>query len=155
MPWQETSLEQQKELDEHKIAYLNHYNKWIDLARAEQLTPEGNWSTWLILAGRGWGKTTTGAQDICNYALRNPNSQIAVITPTFGDLRRVAFGGISGLLSMIPYECMLKGRGQGYNSASAEIRLANGSKIMGFSSTEPDRLRGVQFHRAWCDELAS
>ncbi len=155
MPWQETSLEQQKELDEHKIAYLHHYNKWIDLARAEQLTPEGNWSTWLILAGRGWGKTTTGAQDICNFALKYPNSQIAVITPTFGDLRRVAFGGISGLLSMIPYECMLKGRGQGYNSASAEIRLANGSKIMGFSSTEPDRLRGVQFHRAWCDEIAS
>lgn len=107
------------------------------------------------MAGRGWGKTLTGATDIALYALRNPNSQIAVITPTFGDLRRVAFGGVSGLLSIIPYECMLQGRGQGYNSSSVEIRLSNGSKIFGFSSTEPDRLRGVQFHRAWCDELAS
>lgn len=57
-------------------------------------------------------------------------------------------------MSIIPKECLMSGRGQGYNSSSAEIRLYNGSKIMGFSATEPDRLRGPQFHRAWCDELA-
>ena len=152
---QEPSQAQQRELENHRIAYLQHYNEWLDTARSEQITPFGDWSIWLILAGRGWGKTTTGARDVCLYALRHPNSQIAVITPTFGDLRRVAFGGVSGLLSMIPFDCLLKGRGQGYNSSSAEIRLTNGSKIMGFSATEPDRLRGVQFHRAWCDELAA
>ena len=110
---------------------------------------------WLILAGRGWGKTRTGATDIAYYALANPETICAVVTPTFGDIRRVAFGGVSGLMSIIPKECLMKGRGQGYNSSSAEIRLYNGSKILGFSATEPDRLRGPQFHRAWCDELAS
>jgi predicted phage terminase large subunit-like protein len=89
------------------------------------------------------------------YALRNPEVQVAVVTPTFGDLRRVAFGGVSGVLKTLPPECLLEGRGQGYNSSASEIRLFNGSKIMGFSATEPDRLRGPQFHRAWCDELAA
>ena len=49
----------------------------------------------------------------------------------------------------------MRGRGRGYNASGASIRLYNGSQIMGFSATEPDRLRGPQFHRAWCDELAA
>jgi predicted phage terminase large subunit-like protein len=89
------------------------------------------------------------------YALRNPEVRVAVVTPTFGDLRRVAFEGVSGILKTMPKECLLNGRGQGYNSSASEIRLYNGSIIMGFSATEPDRLRGPQFHRAWCDELAA
>ena len=128
---------------------------WINTARDNQLTPTGDWHIWLILAGRGWGKTRTGAADAMLYALRNPEVQVAVVTPTFGDLRRVAFQGVSGILKMMPDECLLEGRGQGYNSSASEIRLYNGSKIMGFSATEPDRLRGPQFHRAWCDELAA
>lgn len=107
------------------------------------------------MAGRGWGKTRTGAADAMLYALRNPEVRVAVVTPTFGDLRRVAFEGVSGILKTMPKECLLNGRGQGYNSSASEIRLYNGSIIMGFSATEPDRLRGPQFHRAWCDELAA
>ena len=131
------------------------YTDWLSTARAKQLTPLGNWHIWLILAGRGWGKTRTGATDVMLYALRNPEVQVAVVTPTFGDLRRVAFEGVSGILSTMPKDCLMNGRGQGYNATASEIRLFNGSKIMGFSATEPDRLRGPQFHRAWCDELAS
>lgn len=93
--------------------------------------------------------------DAMLYALRNPESQVAVVVPTFGDLRRVAFGGVSGIIKHLPPEAMLQGRGQGYSASSQEIRLYNGSKIMGFSATEPDRLRGPQFHRAWCDEIAA
>ena len=93
--------------------------------------------------------------DALLYALKNPESQVAVVTPTFGDIRRVAFGGVSGILKHLPRECLMSGRGQGYNATASEIRLFNGSKIMGFSATEPDRLRGPQFHRAWCDELAA
>ena len=89
------------------------------------------------------------------YALRNPEVQVAVVTPTFGDLRRVAFGGVSGILKNLPRECLMPGRGQGFNASASEIRLYNGSKIMGFAATEPERLRGPQFHRAWCDELAA
>ena len=133
----------------------NLYTDCLNKARPAQLTPIGDWHIWLILAGRGWGKTLTGAYDATLYALRNPEVQVAVVTPTFGDLRRVAFGGVSGILKTLPHECLLEGRGQGYNSSASEIRLFNGSKIMGFSATEPDRLRGPQFHRAWCDELAA
>ena len=131
------------------------FSDWSDQARYEQLPLEGDWNIWLILAGRGWGKTRTGAMDAVLFALNNPQVQVAVVTPTFGDLRRVAFGGISGILPNIPKELLLEGRGQGYSAANQEIRLYNGSKIMGFSATEPDRLRGPQFHRAWCDELAA
>ena len=138
----------------HK-AVASLYTDWLSTARPTQLTPVGDWNIWLILAGRGWGKTRTGASDALLYALRNPNVQVAVLAPTFGDIRRVAFGGVSGILKTCPEECMLKGRGQGYNSSASEIRLFNGSIIYGFSATEPERLRGPQFHRAWCDELAA
>ena len=124
------------------------YIDWIETARPTQITPFGDWHIWLILAGRGWGKTRTGAMDTMLYALRNPETRVAVVTPTFGDLRRVAFEGVSGILKHIPQECLMLGRGQGYNASASEIRLHNGSIIMGFSSTEPDRLRGPQFHRA-------
>jgi predicted phage terminase large subunit-like protein len=131
------------------------YSDWLDTARDSQLTPKGDWAVWLILAGRGWGKTRTGGTDAALYALKNPNVRVAVVVPTFGDLKRVAFGGESGILSYLPRECLLAGRGQGYNSSAQEIRLFNGSIIQGFSAAEPERLRGPQFHRAWCDEIAA
>ena len=137
----------------HTAATL--YSDWQLEARYSQLPPEGDWNIWLILAGRGFGKTHTGARDAALFALQNPQSQVAVVVPTFGDIRRVAFGGPSGILNFLPKELLLQGRGQGYNATGQEIRLWNGSKIMGFSATEPDRLRGPQFHHAWCDEIAA
>lgn len=131
------------------------YSDWQLSARPSQLPPKGDWNIWLILAGRGFGKTHTGARDAALFAMRNPQTQVAVVVPTFGDIRRVAFGGPSGILNFIPKELLLQGRGQGYNATGQEIRLWNGSKIMGFSATEPDRLRGPQFHHAWCDEIAA
>lgn len=125
------------------------------MARPEQVTPKGLWNVWLILAGRGWGKTMTGAFDTMIYALNNPDVRVAVVVPTFGDLSRVAFGGVSGIINWLPPSCLLKGRGQGYSSTAQEIRLYNGSLIQGFAATEPERLRGPQFHRAWCDEIAA
>ena len=137
-------------------ATVTLYTDWLKTARSKQLEPKGKFNIWLILAGRGWGKTRTGAQDIALYALRNPNSQCAVVAPTHGDLRRVCFGGPSGLLSIIPPECFLVNEDtKGYASSTSEIRLHNGSKIVGYAAINPDRLRGPQFHRAWCDELAA
>ena len=130
--------------------------EWLETARDKQLQPKVNHYIWLILAGRGWGKTRTGAQDIALFALRNPNSSCAVVAPTHGDLRRVCFGGPSGLISIIPKECFIQSNDQkGYSSSVAEIRLFNGSKITGYAAQEPERLRGPQFHRAWCDEVAA
>jgi phage terminase large subunit-like protein len=130
---------------------------WLETARVKQLQPkEKPHYIWLILAGRGWGKTRTGAQDIALYALRNPNTICAVVAPTSGDLRRVCFGGPSGLVSIIPKECLGDEKNiKGYSSSMNEIRLHNGSKIVGYAASEPDRLRGPQFHRAWCDEVAA
>ena len=130
------------------------YTKWLKTARPKQIDPD-NKNIWMILAGRGWGKTRTGSQDIALYALRNPESQCAVIAPTIGDLRRVCFEGVSGIIKQIPNECFKDGSPKSYNKSTSEVLLANGSKIMGFSASEPDRLRGSQYHRAWCDELAA
>lgn len=134
------------------LAYINYWRT----SRDKQLTPEGDWNIWLILAGRGWGKTRTGSYDIVNYAIRNPNTISAVVAPTSGDLRRVCFEGVSGIRQIIPDECLKDKAGtKAYNKTTAQINLWNGSKIIGFSASEPDRLRGSQYHRAWCDELAA
>jgi len=132
------------------------YIKYWASSRDKQLTPEGDWNIWLILAGRGWGKTRTGSFDIVNYAVRNQNTICAVVAPTSGDLRRVCFEGISGIKQLIPDELLKDKIGlKAYNKSTAQINLWNGSKIIGFSASEPDRLRGSQYHRAWCDELAA
>ena len=131
------------------------YSKWVGQARQKQLPPDADFFIWLILAGRGWGKTRTGAQDIARYALQNAEVNCAVVAPTHGDLRRVCFGGPSGLMSIIPESCLDTKQQKGYSSSLNEIRLHNGSKIIGFAAQEPERLRGPQFHRAWCDELAA
>jgi len=141
--------------DERLRTVITLSTDWDNSARASQKPPLGDWNIWLILAGRGFGKTHTGARDAALFALKNPNTQVAVVVPTFGDLRRVAFGGPSGILEFLPKNVLMQGRGQGYNASSQEIRLFNGSKIIGFTATEPDRLRGPQFHHAWCDEIAA
>ena len=135
---------------------LQLYTEWLGTARKKQRTPKVPFHIWLILAGRGWGKTRTGAQDIALYALRNPNTISAVVAPTFGDLRRVCFNGPSGFMSIIPKDCFDVSFGtEGYSASVMEIRLFNGSKIVGYAAVNPERLRGPQFHRAWCDELAA
>ena len=140
--------------ESQKKATLNYIKYW-KLAREKQVTPLGDWNVWLILAGRGFGKTWTGAYDIVNYAMTHPNTISAVLAPTFGDLRRVCFEGVSGINQLIPIECYHNSKASGYNRSTSEIKLWNGSKIVGFSASEPDRLRGSQYHRAWCDELAA
>ena len=140
--------------ESQKKATLNYIKYW-KLARDKQVTPLGDWNVWLILAGRGFGKTWTGAYDIVNYAMTHPNTISAVLAPTFGDLRRVCFEGVSGINQLIPQECYFNSKASGYNRSTSEIKLWNGSKIVGFSASEPDRLRGSQYHRAWCDELAA
>jgi len=142
--------------DNAETAAFQLRTRWLTIAREKQLPPEEEHNIWLILAGRGWGKTRTGAQDIALYALRNANTICAVVAPTHGDLRRVCFGGNSGLLSIIPDECFITSSDyKGYSSSLSEIRLHNGSKIVGYAAVEPERLRGPQFHRAWCDEIAA
>lgn len=123
---------------------------WIATARPKQLPPAGAWDTWNVLAGRGFGKTRIGAEDIGYYAAAHPNVRCAVVAPTQSDVRSVCFEGESGLLSIIPSRFI-----SSYNSQQLEIWLDNGSLIAGKSAEKPDRLRGPQWHRAWFDELAA
>ncbi len=126
--------------------------RWLKTARPEQITPpntpQNNWRIWLILAGRGWGKTRTGAEDIAAYALWNDNVRVAVIAATYSDARDTCVEGESGLLKAIPQGCIEK-----WNRSMGELWLFNGSRIKLFSADQPERLRGPQHHRVWCDEL--
>ena len=123
---------------------------WLATARPEQLTPPGDWLTWLINAGRGWGKTRTGAQDAAWYGQINPGSRIAVVAPTYSDGRDTCIEGESGLLSVIPAALV-----DAWNRSLGELILTNGTRYKLFSSEEPERLRGPQHHRAWADELGA
>lgn len=114
------------------------------------MTPEGNWRIWLILAGRGWGKTRTGAEDLADYGLFNPFSRLAVIAPTHADARDTCVEGVSGLLNVIPRDCI-----KNWNRSLGELILFNDTRIKLFSADEPERLRGPQHHRVWADETGA
>lgn len=124
------------------------------LARPNQLPPDGDWVIWMIRAGRGFGKTRIGAETLAKWAVRNPNTRWAIVAPTFGDARDTCVEGESGLLNIIHRYGMLKPR-NGWNRSTGEMRLLNGSRIKCFSGDEPDRLRGSQHHGAWVDEYAA
>lgn len=123
---------------------------WKLQARENQITPDGEWNVWLILAGRGWGKTRTGAEDAAGYGMAYPGSRIAVVAPTIGDSRDTCMEGESGLLNCLPHSVINK-----WNRSMGELILKNGTLYKCYSSEEPERLRGPQHHRAWCDELAA
>ena len=126
--------------------------KWkVEQARAEQLPPQGNWKTWLYMAGRGAGKTRTAAEWLAWEAIQAPMTRWAIVAPTFGDARDTCAEGQSGILGVLRRYRMLKT----WNRNNGEIILNNGSRIKLFSADEPERFRGPQHHGAWCDELAS
>ena len=125
--------------------------KWLATAHAHQVVPLGDWwSIWLLLAGRGAGKTRTAAEQVGWWAWTEPSTRWLVGAPTSSDVRATCFEGDSGLLSVIPPALIAD-----YNRAFHEIKLTNGSLIKGIPASEPERFRGPQFHGAWLDELAA
>lgn len=139
-------------LSEPEQAALRARLRWLSLANTHQIEPEGDWWTvWLLLAGRGAGKTRCAAEWIWWQAWSNPGTRWLVSAPTSGDVRDVCFEGDSGLLNVIPMEIAP----DGYNKSQHELRLINGSIIKGIAASEPSRFRGPQFHGGWCDELAA
>lgn len=123
--------------------------------RPEQAEPGGRWRFWLILAGRGWGKTRTGAECVADWARRHPGARIALVAPTFADVRDTMVEGESGLLAVLdPIELRGGSTETAWNRSTGELYLANGSRFRAFSSEKPGRLRGPQHHFAWVDELA-
>jgi phage terminase large subunit-like protein len=137
-----------KMLSPEAMKQLQH--TWRAWARPEQLPPPGDWRTWMILAGRGWGKTRTGAEWTDEYANKNPKARIALVGPTAGDIRDVMVEGESGLLNIAR-----PGNRPKYEPTNRRLTWPNGAQATTFSADEPERLRGPQHHVAWCDEVGS
>jgi phage terminase large subunit-like protein len=132
---------------------------WRSWARPEQLAPgstgsgnggDGDWRTWLILAGRGFGKTRTGAEWVREEIESGRRSRIALVAPTAADARDVMVEGESGLLAISPPWFR-----PNYEPSKRRITWPNGAIATVFTADEPERLRGPQHDGAWCDELAA
>ena len=128
---------------------LTHYN-WPLHARLNQAPPLGSWSIWLLLAGRGFGKTRTGAEWVRARVESGRSTRIALVARTPVDARDVMILGESGLLNVSPPWSKPV-----YEPSKRKLTWPNGAAAYQFSSYEPDQLRGPQFDAAWCDELAS
>jgi len=140
-----------KKLPEDKAAAFYARMRWLMKAHKHQIPPKGDWWTiWLLLAGRGAGKTRTAAEDIWHYAWTHPNHRVLISGPTSADIRDTMIEGESGLLACMPDNIRVK-----YTRSLHEIVLTNGSLLKGIPASEPERFRGPQWHAAWCDELAA
>lgn len=119
-------------------------------ARAERRAPKGDWSAWLIMAGRGFGKTRAGAEWVRREALWLRGRTIALIGATHHDVRSVMVEGPSGLLNIGPPELRPI-----YEPSHRRLRWERTkTTALLFSAEEPDSLRGPEFHLAWGDEIA-
>ena len=123
---------------------------WRWTARPAQLAPPGDWGLWLILAGRGFGKTRAGAEWVSAIARSHPGARIALVGQSARDGLAVMIEGDSGLLATGPDWLRPQWKG-----TRRTLVWPNGAQATLFSAVEPDQLRGPQFHFAWCDELAA
>jgi phage terminase large subunit-like protein len=131
---------------------------WREFARPAQLAPPGAWGVWMFLAGRGAGKTRSGAEWVRGQ-VKAGCGRIALIAPTAGDARDVMVEGESGLLSV----CWSgdkddKGNPMGrplYEPSKRRVTWQNGAIATLFSAEEPERLRGPQSDAMWADEVAA
>lgn len=122
---------------------------WQAWARPNQLAPSGDWQTWLVLAGRGFGKTRCGAEWIREEVTSKRAGRIALIAETQKDLEEVMVFGDSGVASVFPPHQKPK-----ITKKPVRIEFHTGAVAYGYNATEPDQLRGPQFDCAWGDELA-
>ena len=123
---------------------------WPYRARPGQLPPPGDWRVWLLLAGRGFGKTRTGAEFVRARVGARTARRIALVAPTAADARDVMVEGESGLLAIAPPADRPL-----YEPSKRRLTWPNGAVATLFSADEPERLRGPQHDFAWCDELAA
>lgn len=133
------------DLSEDELDELEY--DWRFWGRPTQFAPDGDWSTWIALAGRGFGKTEAGAQWI-KERVRDGAMSIALVAETHRDLKSV----------MVPRILSLYGPKDNNRPEAtySPVRLVwpSGAIAMGYNGTEPDQLRGPEFDTAWVDELA-
>ena len=123
-----------------------HWRLW---ARRDQLPPPGDWRIWLIMAGRGFGKTRAGAEWVRTIAEADPAARIALVASSLGEARAVMVEGESGILAVSPPD-----RCPAFESSLRRLVWPSGAQATLFSAGEPESLRGPQHSHAWCDEVA-
>ena len=129
---------------------LELYYDWNTWARDNQKIPDGEWWTiWLILAGRGWGKTRCGAEFVRYHVENKLASRIALIAEDAGDARDVMIEGESGILAISHPRCKPV-----FVPSKRRIEWPNGAIATIYSDNDPETLRGPQHDLFWCDELA-
>lgn len=143
------------ELGRHgKRALLKAMPPWAEIARPAQLPPPGGWRQWLVVGGRGSGKTRAGAEWVLGMVAgippfaASPHGRIALLAETLGDAREVMIEGESGI------RAVAVGGKPVFEATRRRLVFANGAVAQVFSSEDPDALRGYQFDAAWGDELA-
>lgn len=135
-------------LTHEELAAINY--DWSFWARPDQLEPKSkDWTTWLILAGRGWGKTKTGAETVRQWAYEARYERIALVAETAADARDVIVEGDSGILRCSPPWFRPR-----YEPSKRRLTWPNGVIATLYSGEEPDQLRGPQHGAAWADEVA-
>ena len=115
-------------------------------AHKQQWPPDGDWRCWVFLGGRGAGKTRAGAEWVSWLARSRRAGRIALIGPTFHDVREVMLDGASGLRSLANERPI-------YEASRRRLVWKNGAQAACLSAEDPDALRGPQFDAAWCDEV--
>ncbi|MBY0500907.1 MAG: terminase family protein [Alphaproteobacteria bacterium] len=122
---------------------------WQQWARKSQIPPQGSWRVWLILAGRGFGKTRTGAETLRQWIREGLCRRLALIAETEMEARHIMVEGASGLLAVHP-----PAERPIYEPSRRQLFWSNGAVATCFSAEAHEQLRGPQFDGAWVDELA-
>ncbi|MCA0903620.1 DNA-packaging protein [Qipengyuania aquimaris] len=130
------------ELGEFAYDFQNH-------AHDGQLPPEGDWYIWLVMAGRGFGKTRAGSEWVRSIADNDPQARIALVAASLGEARAVMVEGESGIIA-----CCAPDKRPTFEPSLRRISWPNGAMATLYSAAEPEALRGPQHSHAWCDEVA-
>ncbi len=134
-------LAQLKRLNDSEKRELRHH--WRLWAQIGQAPPPGKWRIWLIMAGRGYGKTRAGAEWIREIAQRDPEARIALVAASLGEARSVMVEGESGLLAIAP-----RGRRPKFEPSLRRLTWPGGAQATLYSAGEPESLRGPQHSHA-------
>lgn len=126
---------------------LKRLESWAFYARPEQLLPAGQWTGWLVLAGRGYGKTRIGAEAVNEKA--RTTERIGLIAETAADARDVMVEGESGIIAHSPEDFMPH-----YEPSKRRLTWPNGSKAFTYSGDDPEQMRGPQHGFVWADDIA-
>jgi phage terminase large subunit-like protein len=138
-----------KTVDQETLASLE---TWNAIGRRAQRPPEGDWRVWLVMAGRGFGKTRTGAEWVHTIARQFGQSRIALIGATMDEARAVMVEGASGLLATGD-RAGCGGMPPEWRPSLGQVKWKSGAIATLYSAENPQGLRGPEHRYAWCDEL--